>query len=71
MFLNRLSSGDAKKDGVQSFIGVPIVLDYILLDTLVVSLPYNVKREYEHTLKFLTLVASAQLQPIRVRHVIE
>ncbi len=71
LFLNRMSSWDPKKDREQSFIGVPIILDYIFFGVLAVSLPYSAKREYDNTLKFLTLVASALLQPIRVKHVIE
>ncbi len=70
LFLNRLSSWDSKKDREQTFIGTPIMLDYKTLGVLVVNLPYNPKREYNSDLQFLTLVASALLQPIRVKHVI-
>ncbi|MHA1835979.1 MAG: sigma 54-interacting transcriptional regulator, partial [Candidatus Odinarchaeia archaeon] len=71
LFLNRMSSWDPKKDREQTFIGVPIILDYKTLGVLVVNLPYNVKRDYDSTAKFLTLVASALVQPIRLKQVIE
>ena len=67
LFLNRMSSWDPKKDREQTFIGVPIILDYKTLGVLVVNLPYNVKRDYDSTAKFLTLVASALVQPIRLK----
>ncbi|HDQ46359.1 MAG TPA: GAF domain-containing protein [bacterium] len=70
LFLNRMSSWNPEKDGEQSFIGVPIVLDYKTLGVLIVNLPYGAKRDYESVLQFLMLVASALLQPIRVQHVI-
>lgn len=54
----------------QSFIGVPIALDYKTFGALTVYLPYSSKRHFETTLKFMTLVASALLQPIRVADVI-
>ena len=66
LFLNRMSSWDPKKDREQTFVGVPITLDYKTLGVLIVNLPYNAKREFSSTKKFLTLVASALLQPIRV-----
>ncbi|MEJ2627093.1 MAG: sigma 54-interacting transcriptional regulator [bacterium] len=71
LFLNRQSSWDPDKDKEQSFIGMPIKLDYKTLGVLVVCLAYNPKRDFNNTLKFLTLVASALLQPIRVEHVIK
>lgn len=70
LFLNRLHSWDPNKNREQSFIGVPIALDYKTLGVLSVSLPFSPKRDYDTTLKFLSLVASALLQPIRVHHVI-
>jgi len=70
LFLNRLRSWDSKKEREQTFIGIPITLDYKTLGVLVVNLPYNSKRDYNGDLQFLTLVASALLQPIRVKHVI-
>lgn len=66
LFLNRLSSWDPKRDREQTFVGVPITLDYKTLGVLIVNLAYNAKRDYASTQKFLTLVASALLQPIRV-----
>ena len=51
-----------------SFFGIPIMLDYQSLGALVAILPYSTKRDYDTTLSFLTLVASALLQPIRAQH---
>jgi len=62
------SSTIQKKE--QTMIGVPIVLDYHTLGIFVVHLPFSAKRDYDSTLKFLTLVASALLQPIQVKHII-
>ena len=61
-------AGSRQKE--MTFIGVPITLDYKTLGVLAVNLNYRSTRDYDSTLKFLTLVASALLQPIRVRHVI-
>lgn len=66
LFLNRMSTWNPKKDREQTFIGVPILLDYITLGVLVVTLSYNPKREFDSAQKFLSLVASALLQPIRL-----
>jgi len=66
LFLNRMSSWDAERDREQSFIGVPIILDYDTLGVLIVNLPYQAKRDYESSKKFLTLVASALVQAIRL-----
>jgi Nif-specific regulatory protein len=66
LFLNRMSTWDPSRDREQTFIGVPIILDYTTLGVLVVTLNYNPKREFDSALKFLTLVASALLQPIRL-----
>ncbi len=71
LYLNRMCSWDPQKDPELSFIGVPIVLDYKTLGVLIVHLLYNPRRDYESTLQFLMLVASALLQPIRVHHVIQ
>ena len=71
MFLNRMSSWDASTDREQTFIGIPIVLDYRTLGVLIVNLNYRHNRDWEADKKFLLLVASALLQPIRVKHVIE
>ncbi len=70
LFLNRMSSWNPVRDKEQSFVGVPIALDYQVFGVLIVNLSYHPKRDYESTLEFLILVASALLQPIRVRHVI-
>jgi Nif-specific regulatory protein len=61
-------AGKGKKE--LTFIGVPITLDFKTLGVLAVNLNYRASRDYDSTLKFLSLVASALLQPIRVRHVI-
>ena len=66
-----MSSWDEKTDREQTFFGVPITLDYKTLGVLIINLPYTTKRDYDSTQKFLMLVASALLQPIRVKHVIE
>jgi len=71
LFLNRMRSWDGDVEKEQSFIGVPIVLDYTTLGVLSVNLPYQPRRDYDSNLKFLTLVASALLQPIRLRQAIE
>jgi len=70
MFLNRMSSWNPDEDKEQTFIGVPITLDYKTLGVLIVNMSYSPKRDYENTLQFLTLVSSALLQPIRARKVI-
>jgi Nif-specific regulatory protein len=70
LFLNRMSSWNPKREREQSFIGVPIALDYRVFGVLIVNFPYHAQRDYEAALQFLMLVASALLQPIRVRHVI-
>jgi Nif-specific regulatory protein len=67
LFLNRMSSWDPKNTREQTFIGVPISIDYTTLGVLIVNLPYSSKRDYDYAKKFLTLVASALLQPIRLR----
>ncbi len=67
LFLNRMSSWDPKVDKEQTFIGVPISIDYVILGVLIVNLPFNSKRDYDSAKKFLTLVSSALLQPIRLR----
>ena len=71
LFLNRMSSWDPDEGKEQSFVGLPITLDYKTLGVLIVNLPYNAKRSYEDTLNVLQLVASAMLQPLRVNHVIQ
>jgi len=61
-------SNSSKKE--RTMIGVPIILDYHTLGILAVHLAFSSNRDYSSALKFLTLVASALLQPIRVKHVI-
>ena len=67
LYLNRLSAWDPKRDREQTFVGVPIVSEYKTLGVLVVSLPFNLKRDYDSVKKFLILVASALLPQIRLR----
>jgi len=71
LFLNRMSSWDPENDSEQTFIGLPIALDYKNLGVLIILFPYRKSRNLENDLKFLSLVASALLQPIRIKHVIE
>jgi len=71
LFLNRMSSWNPERDREQSFLGVPIELDYKALGVLIVNLPYNPKKNYDDSIKFLTLVASALVQPIRLNNIIE
>ena len=66
LFLNRMSSWDPKLDREQSFVGVPIILDYEILGVLIVNLAYNPRRDYDSAIKFLTLVASALVPAIRL-----
>ncbi|MCK5740535.1 sigma 54-interacting transcriptional regulator, partial [bacterium] len=70
LFLNRMRSWDPAHDGEKTFFGIPITLDYQTLGVLSITLPYSSKRDYDGTQKFLSLVASALLQPIRAHHVI-
>jgi Nif-specific regulatory protein len=71
LFLNRLSSWNPDLDREQTFIGVPIISEYKTLGVLVVNLTFSLKRDYESVKKFLTLVASALLQQIRLRREID
>ena len=71
LFLNRMSSWDPAEDREQTFIGVPIIMDYKTLGVLIVNLPYTPKRDYDSAMKFLTLVASALLQPIQLNHLVD
>jgi Nif-specific regulatory protein len=66
LFLNRLHSWNPEQDRELSFLGVPIQLDYETLGVLLVTLPYNPRRDYESARTFLTLVASALVQSIRL-----
>ncbi len=49
-----------------TFYGIPIMLDYQSLGALLILLAHNPRRDYNTTLDFFSLVASALLQPIRV-----
>ncbi|MDZ7724872.1 MAG: sigma 54-interacting transcriptional regulator [candidate division KSB1 bacterium] len=69
LFLNRLSSWDSKKNPELTFIGIPINLDYDTLGVIIVNLPYAANRNYESAKKFLSLVASALVQSIRLEQV--
>jgi Nif-specific regulatory protein len=71
LFLNRMSSWDPARDREQSFIGVPIVLDYKTLGVLTVTLAYSKTRDYDSSVKFLTLVASTLVQSIQLKQKIE
>ena len=71
LFLNRMQSWNPKKDQELSFIGVPISLDYKTFGVLNVVFHYNPKRDYDSALKFLMLVASAMLQPIRMKSLMD
>ncbi|MBN1154969.1 sigma 54-interacting transcriptional regulator [candidate division KSB1 bacterium] len=54
-----------------SFISVPISLDFQIFGVMNIIMPYSPTRDYETTLQFFTLVASALLQPVTVRDIIE
>ncbi len=71
LFLNRTSSWDPEHDREQSFIGVPILLDYKTLGVLAVTLAYSKTRDYDSSVKFLTLVSSALVQSIQLKQKIE
>ena len=55
-----------KDDKEYTFYGIPIILDYQSLGALLILLTHNPRRDYNTTLDFFSLVASALLQPIRV-----
>ncbi len=71
LFLNRKHSWNPADDKEQSFVAVPIVLDYQTVGVLTVNLKYRSNRDFDNTKRFLSLVASALLQPIRLRNEIE
>ena len=71
LFMNRYNTWNPKTDNELSYIGVPISLDYKTLGAVVITYPFEPGRDYEVTVKFLSLVASALLQPIRVQKIIE
>ena len=70
LFLNRFKTWNKAEDGELSFVSVPIALDYKTYGALSTCLPFEKNRNYETTLNFFFLVASALLQPIRVADVI-
>ena len=67
MFTNRMESWNPVKNREQSYIGVPISLDYKTFGVLMINLSHSPKRDYETTLQFLTLIASALLPPIQTK----
>jgi len=71
LFLNRMSSWVPERDREQSFIGVPILLDYKTLGVLTVTLAYSKTRDFDSSVKFLTLVSSALVQSIQLKQMIE
>ncbi len=70
MFLNRLCSYNPAKDAELSYIGVPISLDYKNYGVLTALLTYKPGRNLEEALNFFMLVASALVQPIKLRDAI-
>ena len=71
LFLNRKGSWIPKQDREQSFLAIPIVWEYKTLGVLTANLKYKADRNFSNSKKFLLLVASALLQPIRLRDEIE
>lgn len=71
LFLNRLGSWEGGGRSEQSFLGVPISLDYRTLGVLFINLPYLAKRDYESILTILLLVASTLVQRLHIRQLIE
>ncbi|HNW61339.1 MAG TPA: GAF domain-containing protein, partial [bacterium] len=71
LFLNRLGSWEGAGRPEQSFFGVPIALDYRTLGVLFINLPYVARRDYDSTLNFLTLIASALVQRLALRQMTE
>ena len=71
LFQNRFKTWNSAIDTELSFIGVPISLDYKTLGALVITLPYESGRNFDITIKFLSLVGSTLLQPLRIKNVIE
>ncbi|NOY58078.1 MAG: GAF domain-containing protein, partial [Calditrichaeota bacterium] len=69
LFLNRMSSWEPKRNREQSFVGVPINLDYKTLGVLIVNLAFKADRDFESAKKFLMLTASALVQAIRLDQV--
>ncbi|MEJ2052447.1 MAG: sigma 54-interacting transcriptional regulator [Calditrichaceae bacterium] len=71
LFLNRMSTWDPSINKEQTFVGIPIVLDYKTLGVLIINLSYRSGRDYDNTTKFLILIASALLQPILLKRAVE
>ncbi|MBD3375808.1 GAF domain-containing protein [candidate division KSB1 bacterium] len=70
LYLNRMSSWAPEEDSEQTFIGVPITLDYRTLGVLFVNLGYSPKRNYDDALNFLLLVATALIHPIQLQRIL-
>ncbi len=70
MFLNRTGSLDASGDKEQSFICVPIALDFKILGVLAINLGFQARRDYDMTRKFFELVATALIHPIRLQQIL-
>ena len=68
MFLNRM--GAPRSSGDLTYIGVPIISDYVILGVLIVLIRYNRNRDLNQTLRFFNLVASALVQPIRLNRLL-
>lgn len=71
LFLNRLGSWEGGGRAEQSFLGVPITIDYRTLGVLFINLPWVAKRDYESVLTLLLLAASALVQRLHLRQLIE
>ena len=71
LFLNRMSTWNPEIDKEQTFVGIPITLDYKTLGVLIINLAYNPKRDFDNMTKFLTLIASSLLQPILLKRAVE
>jgi Nif-specific regulatory protein len=65
LFLNRAGRRDLQTQEI-SFICVPIVLGRKAAGTLAVDLPFQRDRDYDETLRFLTVVASMVAQALKV-----
>ncbi len=70
LFINHFKSWHPEKDGELSYFGIPVLLDYQVLGVLSAFTLYNPHCDFEITLKFLMLVASILVQPIRVDQVL-
>jgi len=70
LFLNQFKTWDKSEDNELTFFSIPIALDHRTYGALGLGLPYREDMDYDKTLNFFYLVASAMLQPIRVADVI-